>query len=165
MYIVYSIHTCKPLGPSLVLCIYCMTTWCYIWSLEHCQHSKLAFLHLPSHTCWASQGLGHLCSQQHLAQWYPTMMKVEAFVVSKVEKVFGSTYRMSAVVWPCRLCSLNALPSVSGAGTGGTGDVLVDTLLVSSKSLPISHLNKAQSGVLDGSGSGLPALLECATTN
>lgn len=49
---------------------------------------------------------------------------------------------------------------MGGAGAGGTADAFVHTLLVSSKSLSASHLNKAQSGVLDGTGSGLPTLLD-----
>lgn len=70
-----------------------------------------------------------------------------------------------------QLHSLNALPSTGGehrwCRNWWHSRCLCEHIVgqLSSKSLPTSHLNKAQSGILDGTGSGLPTLVECATTN
>lgn len=120
------------MGPCNALCDHL--------SSPNFQRRQLVPPHLPRHSCWASQGLGDLCSQQHCQLWahwcLPMLMKLEAFVVSKVEKVFGSTHRMSAMVWQCSYIHWMLCPaqveSTGGAGTGGTADASVNTLLVSS---------------------------------
>lgn len=98
LHIVYSTHTFKPLGPSVFMMWPC-NVLCDHLSIPNFQRRQYGILRLPRHTCWASQGPGDLCSQQHcqlLAHWYPpTLMKLEAFVVAKVENVFGWTYRVS----------------------------------------------------------------------